>query len=221
MIDAVRRLLAAAEEGGLDLPENAAERFELYLDAVISRGERLSLFSRAELLIENVADHHLLDSLRALLFAKPRRGGRLIDFGAGSGVVGVTWKILRPDLSVVFLEAMKRKAFFLDGVIRLLRFHGAEVWEGRAEEVARREGNRFDAVVVRGVAADRKSVRAARHFLKPFGEVLFFKGPATAPEIRRLIQADGELSAVREENVFLGDGKRRIYVLASKVPVAG
>lgn len=217
MIEAVKRVLDEAAD--LDPPENAAELLEMYLDAIVARGHRLNLFSRAELTPDNLVDHHILDAVEALRFGRPRRSGLLLDYGAGSGVVGATWKILRPDLGLVFLESMKRKAFFLDGVIRRLSWEGAFVWEGRGEEVARSEAGSVDFIVSRGVASDRKSIRAMRELLHPFGEALFFKGPATAPELRRLIRRDGELSPVREEAFSLGGDKQRIYVQVSRVPV--
>lgn len=217
MTGAVKRVLAAAAE--LDPPENAAELLELYLDTVIANGDRLNLFSRAELTPAHVVNHHILDAVSALHFGRPRRSGRVVDFGAGSGVVGVTWKILRPDLNLVLLESMKRKAFFLSGVIKLLNLKDAVVWGGRGEELAQAEPDSVDFVVSRGVASSRKTIRAVRRMLRPFGEALFFKGPATAAEIGRLIKRDSELSLLREETVPLGDDKKRIFVQASRVSV--
>ncbi len=217
MTGAVKRILAAAAE--LSPPENAAEKLELYIDTIITKGKRLNLFSQAELTPNHIADHHILDAVEALRFGRPRRSGRVLDFGAGSGVVGVTWKILRPDLSLVFLESMKRKAFFLDGVINLLNMKEAAVWAGRDEEMARSEPATIDFVVSRGVASNRKTIRSVRMMLRPFGEALFFKGPATAPEIRRLIRMDPELSPLREETLPLGSEKERIFVQVSRVHI--
>jgi len=91
MIAAVKKILSVAEAGGVP-PDNAAELFELYIDSILAGGERLHLFSRSELTPRRVTDHHILDAVAALHFARPKKGARLLDYGAGSGVVGITWK---------------------------------------------------------------------------------------------------------------------------------
>ncbi len=218
MIAAVKKILSVAEAGGVP-PDNAAELFELYIDSILAGGERLHLFSRSELTPRRVTDHHILDAVAALHFARPKKGARLLDYGAGSGVVGITWKILRPDLQLVLLESMKRKASFLKGALRVLDLEGAEVWTGRGEDFARSDPATIDFLVSRGVASNRKTARAIRELLRPFGQVLFFKGPATVAEIGRLIKGDKELSLLREETITLCGDKERILVQASKVHI--
>jgi len=150
MIAAVKKILSVAEAGGVP-PDNAAELFELYIDSILAGEERLHLFSRSELTPRRVTDHHILDAVAALHFARPKKGARLLDYGAGSGVVGITWKILRPDLQLVLLESMKRKASFLKGALRVLDLEGAEVWTGRGEDFARSDPATIDFLVSRGV----------------------------------------------------------------------
>jgi len=206
----IRRLVERARASGLEPAEDAAERLDRFAALVVERGERLALVSKADLSLRALADRHFADARTALLFAGPPRGARILDFGAGAGVIGVTWALLRPDLTVTFLESRHRKAVFLRRAVEALSLEGASVIEGRAEEETVEEG--YDMVVSRGVATDWKTLRTIAGLLGPEGAMVFFKGPESAGPTRALLAGDDRFELVAEKEIALGDERRRIYI---------
>jgi 16S rRNA (guanine527-N7)-methyltransferase len=70
-------------------------------------------------------------ALRALDAAGPV----LLDVGSGAGAPGLALKIMDPERTCLLVEANSRKAAFLREVIDALGLEGAEVLEGRLEEL--------------------------------------------------------------------------------------
>lgn len=209
---AIRALLTRAEGGGIAVPADAADRLARFVDLLLRHGDRLSLLSRADLRAGIIAAKHLADSVQGLLVASPASGARVLDFGAGAGPVGISWAVLRPDLSVVLLESRRKKVSFLRLAIAELGLAGAEAWEGRGEEPGERAGT-FDLVASRGVATDAGTLGAYAALLRPGGSLLLFKGPETAASATALLRA-GRFPNVREHVTLLGEGKRRIHLAA-------
>ncbi len=171
--------------------ERGAAALGLSLDAVAL--ERLSAFAR--LLLKwnrvynltairdpsEVLSHHLLDSLSVL----PCLNGiaRLADVGSGGGLPGIPLAIARPDLQIVSIEAVGKKASFQQqarielGLTNFLPVHG------RVEDQA---GGGFDGVISRAFADIGDFVRVAGHLLAPGGRLFAMKGVLPADELARL-----------------------------------
>jgi 16S rRNA (guanine527-N7)-methyltransferase len=100
--------------------------------------------------------------------------GLLVDIGTGAGFPGIPLKIMNPGLSVVLVEAVRKKASFLKQIIRLLKLQGIEVYNGRVEDF---DGNGvFDFAVSRAFSELGLFCRLAARFIKPGGMLLAMKG---------------------------------------------
>lgn len=210
----VQKLVARARAEGLAPPDGAEARLDRFVECVLERGARLALVSRADLSYFALAEKHLADALDGLLFAAPPVDARVADFGAGAGVVGVTWALLRPDLFVTLLESRHRKARFLQSIVTELGLERVSVIEGRGEEAA--PAAAFDLAVSRGVATDRKTIAAYAGLLAAGGALLLFKGPERARGAIDLVAADGRFRPSETREVSLRDDKVRVFVKAVK-----
>lgn len=142
--------------------------------------------------VERLWDRHLLNSTAISELLEP--GARVVDLGSGAGLPGIPLAIARPDLDVVLLEPMLRRAEFLTEVVGELGL-GAEVVRGRAEERWVRDllGER-DAAVSRAVAALDKLTKWSMPLLRPGGLMVAIKGERAADEVdqhRRVMAAAG------------------------------
>lgn len=128
---------------------------------------------------DRIWDRHLLNS--AAMAPLLPTSGSVLDVGSGAGLPGVPLALARPDLAVVLLEPLLRRATFLQEVVDELGLANVRVRRARAEEVAGDE--RADAVVSRAVAPLPKLLSWCLPLTRPGGAVLAMKGDRGADEL--------------------------------------
>ncbi|NNE08033.1 MAG: hypothetical protein HKN20_05665 [Gemmatimonadetes bacterium] len=212
-----RGAVQLAAKRGISPPENAEARLGDLIKFIRDKGEKIHLFSKRDLDPERLVENHIYDAIAGLAFAAPKEGARVVDFGAGSGIVAMTWKILRPDLEVALLESHAKKCYFMTRAVEALKLWGTEVWEGRGENLEEARLRWADLVISRGVPSSEKNLRTMELLLRPLGEVLFFKGPDTMLDLRRRIEPVETLALDREEKSYLTEDKLRYWVIAVRV----
>jgi 16S rRNA (guanine527-N7)-methyltransferase len=102
-----------------------------------------------------VIERHLIEGV----FASQHHpaGVTSLDFGSGTGVPGIPIAICHPELSVILAESQRKKASFLQEVVRTLGLT-ATVHSGRAETLP---PGSFDAVWMRAVDKSETMLPAA------------------------------------------------------------
>jgi len=113
------------------------------------------------------------------------KGARVADIGSGAGLPGVVWALARPDLHVVLIESLLRRATFLTECVNDLGLTDrVQVIRARAEEAAERPGS-FDVVTARAVAPLAKLATWGAPLLRPGGTLVAVKGESAAEEVSR------------------------------------
>jgi 16S rRNA (guanine527-N7)-methyltransferase len=107
---------------------------------------------------------HLGECLRAAQRI-PAEVETVLDFGSGAGFPGIPIQIVRPELRVTLAESQKKKAAFLQEVVRDLGLSGASVHAKRVEDLG--DSTVFDLVTLRAVDKLGEAVSAALHRLRP------------------------------------------------------
>lgn len=162
---------------GLKLPPAAQDKLLAYLALLIKWNRTYNLTA-----VRNEADmvtHHLLDSLAVL----PQLGDikTLADVGSGAGLPGLLLAIVRPDLQVVSVEAVQKKAAFQQQAKIELGLANVEVRGERIEALP--DEQTFDAVISRAFSSIADFVRLAGRLAAPAGRLLAMKGVYPADEI--------------------------------------
>ncbi|MEP6470870.1 MAG: 16S rRNA (guanine(527)-N(7))-methyltransferase RsmG [Acidobacteriota bacterium] len=169
-----RTLLRNALPGfSLDLPELQQQHLARFLAELDAWRRHVNLTGR--LSCEDLVSHTLESALGASLLPGQ---GTVVDIGTGGGFPGVPLAILRPDLSVTWLEARERRVAFLQHVARTVPVDNAVVRAARAEDLPE---SGYDFATSRAVAIE--SLHPDR-FLKPGGGLLLWTtagGAAGAP----------------------------------------
>jgi 16S rRNA (guanine527-N7)-methyltransferase len=83
--------------------------------------------------------HHLLDSLAVIAPLQRQTGGRpvrLLDVGAGAGLPGVVMAICCPEVAVDCVDAVAKKAAFVQQVATTLRLPNLRGMHARVETLA-------------------------------------------------------------------------------------
>lgn len=131
---------------------------------------------------EAVLRLHIVDSLAWLQHVAAVRGP-LVDIGSGAGYPGVPLAVVL-GLRTVLCESVQKKANFLRSVLSEIDC-GAEVYAGRAEDLAAERGAFAQTVVARAVAPVASLVELAAPLLGAGGRLIALKGAPTTEEIAR------------------------------------
>lgn len=128
---------------------------------------------------DRIWSRHLANS--AVLEELVPDGARVVDVGSGAGLPGLPLALVRPDLQVLLLEPLLRRATFLDEVVRELGLASrVEVRRVRAEDVA---GPLGEVVTARAVAPLERLAGWTLPLVPVGGRLLALKGSSAAQEI--------------------------------------
>jgi 16S rRNA (guanine527-N7)-methyltransferase len=159
--------------------------------------------------VRRLWDRHLLNC--AVLGELLPPGARVVDVGSGAGLPGIPVALARPDVEVMLLEPLERRATFLSEATTALGLADrVEVVRGRAEDRAvRRRVAPADWVTARAVAPLDRLVRWCLPLVSADGALLAMKGASVRDEIdryeREIRSAGGTDIEVRQIGALLGE----------------
>jgi len=162
---------AAAEVFGSQLP--LAER---YADVLIGAAVRRGLLGPRE--AGRIWERHLLNC--AVVSTAVPTGAVLYDVGSGAGLPGMAIAIARPDLDVVLIEPLQRRADFLGEAVSSLALPRVRVLRARAEDL---DPGRADVVTARAVAPLSRLAGWCLPLLREGGLLLALKGSRAQQEV--------------------------------------
>ena len=93
-------------------------RLRAYEQLVVRWAPRLDLVAGGDL--DRFGERHVVDSLRALPLVDALTPGPVVDVGSGAGLPGVPLAICRPQRLWRLIEPRRRRAGFLEEVVRAL-----------------------------------------------------------------------------------------------------
>ena len=160
---------------------------------------------------QEMLTHHLLDSLAAVAPLQrhlARQGGagrRLLDVGSGGGLPGVVFAICCPDLHVFCVDAVAKKAAFIQQAAATLGLPNLHGIHARVETLS----GPFDVVSCRAFASLADFTGWSRQALAPQAVWLAMKGRHPQEEIAQL-PADVQVFHVEQLTVPGLDAERCI-----------
>ena len=176
------RLKTGLETMGVAADETALDRFEAFHAILDEYNARMDL--TAVLDEDERVDRHDLDSAAPLAHGLLVQGAKVIDVGTGAGFPGMPLLILRPDLQIMFLDALNKRILFLEDALKRLGLTAATL-HARAEDAAKMAAHReqYDAAVSRAVANAATLEELTLPFVKKGGVAIAWKGPGVADEL--------------------------------------
>jgi 16S rRNA (guanine527-N7)-methyltransferase len=128
---------------------------------------------------------HLADCMAVVPPLRRQLGGRHADFldvGSGGGLPGVVIAILCPEIAVTCVDAVGKKAAFVQQVAAELGLPHLKAEHARVEQ----GGGRFDVVASRAFATLAIFCRLTRSRLAPGGVWMAMKGQTPTEELKAL-----------------------------------
>lgn len=179
----VARLDAGLQALGLDLSQAQRDLLLRYLEMLGKWNQVYNLTAVRD--PNEMLTQHLLDSLAVVGPLRRQTGGaagRLLDVGSGGGLPGAVIAICCPQLKVDCLDAVGKKAAFVQQVAAGLGLPNLRGVHGRVEKVA----DRYDVVSSRAFASLADFVNGSRQALAEQGVWLAMKGRHPDDEIAAL-----------------------------------
>ena len=177
-------LRAAVERLALAVSEPQADALLAYL-ALLQRWNAhynlTAVRDPAQMLTQHLADClAVVAPLRREIGANP---ARLLDVGSGGGLPGVVIAILDPQIDVSCVDAVGKKAAFLQQVAGELRLPNLHSHHARVEQM---RAVPFDVVTSRAFASLVDFTGLTRQHLSPGGVWMAMKGKAPTDELAQL-----------------------------------
>lgn len=167
-------IIDGAQSCGINIDQSQTEQFAVHATELMKWNRKINLTTITR--PKDVAVKHFVDSCIPSLLVVP--GAKILDIGSGGGFPGIPLKILIPSLSMMLIDASRKKVSFLKHVIRTLKLENIEARHERAEELAKKQvaANSFDVIISRALASIENLVLMAAPLLAEDGVIVAMKG---------------------------------------------
>lgn len=182
-----------------------------YADILATTGVERGLIGPRE--AERLWERHILNC--AVVTEAVPRGTRVLDIGAGAGLPGLVWALARPDLTVVCLEPLLRRATFLTETVDALGLTDrVEVVRGRAEDLAASGELQAPITTARAVAPLERLAGWSLPLTTAGGQLLALKGSSAEAEVaaaaKAIAAAGGDEVSIEEFGSGIVDPPTRV-----------
>jgi len=167
-------LARLAEEWRFPLPPEIADRILVFCRLLMEWNAGVNLTGARSL--AEVVGEHVVDSFAMARLIPP--GSSVVDVGAGGGLPGLPFAIVRPDARLTMVEPRAKRVAFLRAAVRELQLESAEVVRERAEGLNRRD---FDVAASRATFPPEEWLGLGASLVRPKGLILVFSGQAWRP----------------------------------------
>lgn len=210
-------LSAAARECGVELPPRTSEQLLAYL-ALLEKWNAVynltAIRDRDQMLVQHLYDSlAIVAPLRARGLLAPR--ARVLDAGSGAGLPGVVLAAVQPDAQVHCVDAVAKKAAFVNQVAGELALANLRAHHARLETMRCGPGEALPAatlIVSRAFASLAQFVALTAHLLAPGGHWAAMKGRVPHDELAEL-PPEVSLAATITLRVPRLDAQRHLLLL--------
>ncbi|UKL14353.1 16S rRNA (guanine(527)-N(7))-methyltransferase RsmG [Dissulfurimicrobium hydrothermale] len=133
-----------------------------------------------------MALRHVGDTILVALHT-PEGANTVLDIGTGAGVPGLVLKLIRQDLEVALVDAVRKKVSFLRYLIAKMGLSGVWAEHGRIgldDVPIRRPREGFDLVISQAVGPLDRIVEIASGLVREGGLIVSLKGPKGIEELK-------------------------------------
>ena len=154
---------------GIAIPQDRIHLLATYERLLRDRALPSGMIAKGD--AARIEGRHVMDSIRAAPLLPSH--GTIVDIGSGAGLPGFPLAIAAPSVSVVLVEARRRRAAFLELAQAELALSNIDVMLG---DVAAAPRAAFDVVVARAYGDAVTTWHAAEGLLRDGGYLLYWAG---------------------------------------------
>ena len=192
-----------AQALGVNVSPEQANRFGTHARELIKWNRKINLTAITDPF--DIAVKHFIDSIAAATLIPPNIS--MLDIGSGGGFPGIPLKTVLPGLTVMLVDASRKKVSFLKHICRTLKLDKIDARQMRGEDILIGPGLQdagdepigaplqrvapvspepFDVVISRAVASLREFITVALPALAGEGLIVAMGGRVTNNEIESL-----------------------------------
>jgi 16S rRNA (guanine527-N7)-methyltransferase len=179
-----QRLRDGLDQLGLSVPDVQIAQFLEYLRLINKWNKVYNLTAVRDL--DEMLTHHLFDCLAVINPLRREMLGRqpaeILDVGSGAGLPGIAIAICCPEIKVDCVDAVTKKAAFIQQVAAELQLANLRGLHGRVEELQ----HRYGVVACRAFASLADFVERTDSTLADDGVWLAMKGKTPTAEVSAL-----------------------------------
>jgi 16S rRNA (guanine527-N7)-methyltransferase len=166
----------------------------------------------------DIINKHFIDSILLVKYQPIREKIKLADVGTGAGFPGIPLKLYKPDIYLMLIESVGKKAEFLKHMVSILELEDVQVLNERAEIIGRWKEYResYDLAVARCVAPLQTLVEYCLPLVSVDGRFIAYKGSEAEAEVENAENAIRELSG-RFKRLEHDNLSERVLVFIDKV----
>jgi 16S rRNA (guanine527-N7)-methyltransferase len=144
----IKQLSALNWENGFNPEMTKVERLAFFAELVTKKNASINLISRRE--AESIIENHVFISSFITRYI-PDKCSNFLDIGTGGGFPGIPLAIMRPDMSGVLVDSIKKKIGAVGEFVNKLKLGNVKVESDRVEspEFIDRYSQYFDLVISR------------------------------------------------------------------------
>ncbi len=176
-----RLIIEGARHLGVPIDESVTAQFAVHAAELIKWNRKINLTAITD--PRDIAIKHFLDSVIPAKHIPD--DARLLDIGSGPGFPGIPLKIIKPSLSVLMIDGVRKKVNFLKHVLRTLNLEIIDALQIRVENLANEPAytNSFDVIISRALSDLALFVKNALPLLAPQGTMMAMKGKVNSKEL--------------------------------------
>ncbi len=207
-------LIDGAHELEIRINHQQAHQFVIYAQELVKWNKKINLTTITDPF--EIAVKHFIDSIAPA--TKIKKGASLIDIGSGGGFPGIPLKLVMPSLSVILIDASRKKVSFLKQIIRILQLRDIDAIHIRAEDMADDPvfKKRFDIAVSRAFSRLDHFFDLSFPLIKPGGTMIAMKGKRVKQETRAFTGTTDPI-LINYNLPFLKAG-RSMVILSNNLP---
>ena len=169
-----------AAQLGVVVDHDQSERLSQLLMSVLKVNNRINIIGPCSL--EQAVERHLLDSLGLLRLVDRTQGLKSwIDIGTGGGFPGLVWAIMRPDLDLLLVDSVGKKAALARKHAIDFGLTNVKVLPSRFEQIPSPVG--ATGMVSRATFAPAEWISRAKTFLTSGGAIVATMGGNADPAL--------------------------------------
>ena len=142
------------------------DQLDQYVNLLLEWNKKINLISRKD--EANIWSYHILHSISPLFKIKIKEGSSIVDIGSGGGLPGIPLRILCPRISLLCLDATRKKVNAVSQMVDGLKLEHVHVVWGRAEDIGLQPEffKKFDFAFARAVCPLNELIALSVNFIK-------------------------------------------------------